>query len=91
MLDQSRKEPALKVFVRENNVEQALRILKKKLLREGFFRELKRRKAYEKPSERRAREKGEAIRRGRKAARKLAQREGLIANPRIKRPAFARR
>jgi small subunit ribosomal protein S21 len=91
VLDQSRKEPALKVFVRENNVEQALRILKKKLLREGFFRELKRRKAYEKPSERRAREKGEAIRRGRKAARKLAQREGLIANPRIKRPAFARR
>ena len=90
MLDQSRKEPALKVFVRENNVEQALRILKKKLLREGFFRELKRRKAYEKPSERRAREKGEAIRRGRKAARKLAQREGLIANPRI-RPAVARR
>jgi small subunit ribosomal protein S21 len=90
VLDQSRKEPALKVFVRENNVEQALRILKKKLLREGFFRELKRRKAYEKPSERRAREKGEAIRRGRKAARKLAQREGLIANPRI-RPAVARR
>jgi small subunit ribosomal protein S21 len=65
----------LKVFVRENNVDQALRVLKKKLQREGLFRELKRRKAYEKPSERRAREKGEAIRRGRKAARKLTQRE----------------
>ena len=86
-----RKERALKVFVRDNNVEQALRVLKKKLQREGLFREIKRRKAYEKPSERRAREKGEAIRRGRKAARKLAQREGLIAGPRTKRPALGRR
>jgi small subunit ribosomal protein S21 len=76
----------VKVFVRDNNVEQALRILKKKLQREGLFREIKRRKAYEKPSERKAREKVEAIRRGRKAARKLAQREGLVASPRIKRP-----
>jgi small subunit ribosomal protein S21 len=91
LLIQSRKEPALKVFVRDNNVDQALRVLKKKLQREGLFRELKRRKAYEKPSERRAREKGEAIRRGRKAARKLAEREGLIAKPRIKRPVLGRR
>ena len=86
----SRKEPNLKVFVRDNNVDQALRVLKKKLQREGLFREIKRRKAYEKPSERKAREKGEAIRRGRKAARKLAQREGLIAGPRNKRPTFGR-
>lgn len=85
------KEITLKVFVRDNNVEQALRILKKKLQREGLFREIKRRKAYEKPSERKAREKGEAIRRGRKAARKLAQREGLVASPRNKRPIFGRR
>ncbi len=42
---------------------------------------MKRRRAYEKPSEKRAREKGEAIRRARKAARKMAQREGLIARP----------
>jgi len=68
----------LKVFVRENNVDQALRVLKKKLQREGMFRELKRRRAYEKPSERRAREKSEAIRRRHKAARKQAQREGLL-------------
>ena len=86
-----RKEPILKVFVRDNNVEQALRVLKKKLQREGLFREIKRRKAYEKPSERKAREKGEAIRRGSKAARKLAQREGLVARPRVKRPTFGRR
>ena len=71
----------LQVFVRENNVDQALRILKKKMQREGIFREMKRRKAYEKPSERKTREKAEAIRRARKAARKQAQREGLIPTP----------
>ena len=86
-----RKELTLKVFVRDNNVEQALRILKKKLQRDGLFREIKRRKAYEKPSERKAREKVEAIRRVRKAARKLAQSEGLVASRRIKRPTVGRR
>ena len=51
----------MQVFVRDNNVEQALRALKRKMQREGIFREMKRRKAYEKPSERRTREKAEAI------------------------------
>src|SRR5262249_21072965 len=68
----------LRVFVRDNNVDQALRVLKKKLQREGVFREMKRRKAYEKPSERKTREKAEAVRRARKAARKQAQREVFI-------------
>ena len=68
----------LQVFVRDNNVEQALKVLKRKMQREGVFREMKRRKAYEKPSERKTREKAEAIRRVRKAARKQAQRDGLI-------------
>ena len=68
----------MQVIVRENNVDQALKVLKKKMQREGVFREMKRRKYYEKPSEKRAREKGEAIRRARKLARKRAQREGLI-------------
>ena len=77
----------LQVFVRDNNVEQALRALKKKMQREGIFREMKRRKAYEKPSERKTREKAEAIRRARKAARKLAQREGLIPLPKRREPA----
>ena len=86
-----RREPALKVFVRDNNVEQALRVLKKKLQREGLFREIKRRRAYEKPSERKVREKREGIRRGKKAARKLAEREGLIPRPRAKSAAFGRR
>jgi small subunit ribosomal protein S21 len=71
----------MQVIVRDNNVEQALRALKRKMQREGIFRELRRRKAYEKPSERRTREKGEAIRRARKAARKQMIREGLIAAP----------
>ena len=68
----------MQVLVRENNVDQALRVLKKKMQREGIFREMKLRNHYEKPSERRAREKAEAIRRARKLARKRAQREGLI-------------
>lgn len=76
----------MQVLVRDNNVEQALRVLKKKLQREGVFREMKQRRAYEKPSERRAREKGEAVRRAKKAARKQAQREGLLPAPKRKLP-----
>ena len=63
----------MQVIVRENNVDQALRVLKKKMQREGIFREMKARRADEKPSERRGRQKAEAIRRARKAARKLAK------------------
>jgi small subunit ribosomal protein S21 len=78
----------MQVFVRDNNVDQALRILKKKMQREGVFREIKKRSAYEKPSEKKAREKAEAIRRIRKLARKKAQREGLLPPPKPKeRPA----
>jgi small subunit ribosomal protein S21 len=71
----------LQVFVRDNNVDQALRVLKKKMQREGVFREMKRRRFFEKPSDRAAREKSEAIRRRRKLARKQAVRDGLIAPP----------
>ncbi|MCH7554794.1 MAG: 30S ribosomal protein S21 [Proteobacteria bacterium] len=66
----------VQVLVRDNNVDQALRALKKKMQREGIFREMKMRRAYEKPSERRAREAAEAVRRARKLARKKALREG---------------
>lgn len=72
----------MQVLVRDNNIEQAMRVLKKKLQREGVFREMKARSAYEKPSERRAREKSEAVRRQRKLARKKMQREGLLPSPR---------
>ena len=65
----------MQIIVRDNNVEQALKVLKKKMQREGIFREMKMRDHYEKPSEKRAREKAEAIRRSRKLARKQAQRE----------------
>ncbi|MBP9692891.1 MAG: 30S ribosomal protein S21 [Alphaproteobacteria bacterium] len=65
----------MQVIVRDNNVDQALRVLKKKMQREGIFREMKLRRHYEKPSERKAREQAEAIRRGRKLARKKVERE----------------
>lgn len=73
----------MQVVVRDNNVDQALKALKKKLQREGVFREMKLRDHYEKPSERRVREKAEGVRRARKLARKRAQREGLLP---MKRP-----
>jgi len=66
----------MQVFVRDNDVNSALRVLKKKMQREGTFREMKRRRSYEKPSERRVREKAEAVRRHRKAMRKRMEREG---------------
>ena len=74
----------MQVLVRDNNVDQALKVLKKKMQREGVFREMKLRSHYEKPSERSVREKAEAIRRARKLARKKLQREGLLPmKPRV--------
>jgi small subunit ribosomal protein S21 len=66
----------MQIMVRENNVDQALRALKKKLQREGVYREMKLRRHYEKPSEKRAREKAAAVRRARKMDRKRAERDG---------------
>ena len=69
----------MQVQVRDNNVDQASRVLKKKLQREGVFREMKLKQHFEKPSVKRAREKAEAVRRARKLARKKIQREtGVI-------------
>ena len=76
----------MQVLVRDNNVDQALKALKKKMQREGIFREMKLRGHYEKPSEKKARQKAEAVRRARKLARKRAQREGLL--PSKPKPAF---
>ena len=73
-----RQRNDVQVLVRDNNVDQALKALKKKMQREGIFREMKLRGHYEKPSEKKARERAEAIRRARKLARKRAQREGLL-------------
>ena len=66
----------MQVIVRDNNVDQALRALKKKMQREGVFREMKLRRHHEKPSEKRARERAEAVRRHRKLLRKRMEREG---------------
>ncbi|KQQ38783.1 30S ribosomal protein S21 [Rhizobium sp. Leaf306] len=73
------------IQVRDNNVDQALRLLKKKLQQEGVLREMRRREHYEKPSEKRAREKAEGIRRARKLAQKKLNRELGIA-PAKKKP-----
>ena len=77
----------MQVLVRDNNVDQALKALKKKMQREGIFREMKLRGHYEKPSEKKAREKAEAVRRARKLARKKLQREGLLPSKPVK-PTF---
>jgi small subunit ribosomal protein S21 len=71
----------VQVLVRDNNVDQALRALKKKMQREGIFREMKLRRNYEKPSEKRAREKAEAVRRTRKLLRKRMEREATDRPP----------
>lgn len=68
-------ESHMQVSVRDNNVDQALRVLKKKLQKEGVFREMKLKQHFEKPSEKNARQKAEAIRRARKLARKKLERE----------------
>ena len=65
------------VYVHDNNVDQALRILKKKMQREGIYREMKLRRFYEKPSQKHAREKAEAVRRWRKILRKREEKEGF--------------
>ena len=62
-------EEVIKIEVKDNNVDQALRILKRKLQREGFFKILKIKSNYEKPSERKKREKSENIKRAKKIQR----------------------
>jgi small subunit ribosomal protein S21 len=77
----------LLVVVRDNNVDQALKVLKKKMQREGIFRELKMKDAFEKPSIKKAREQAEAVSRARKLMRKKMQREGLLPMPKkVERP-----
>ena len=73
---ESESDELMQIIVRDNNVDQALRALKKKLQREGVYREMKLRRHFEKPSEKRAREKAAAIRRARKLERKRAERDG---------------
>lgn len=71
-------ENFMQVSVRDNNVDQALRVLKKKLQGEGVFREMKLKQHFEKPSEKKVRRQAEAIRRARKVARKKLERDGTL-------------
>ena len=66
----------MQVFVRENDVDRASRVLKKMMQRDGFFRRMKLVRNYEKPSDRRVREQAESLRRIRKVVRKRLEREG---------------
>ena len=75
--DRLETDDLMQIIVRDNNVDQALRALKKKLQREGVYREMKLRRHYEKPSEKRARERAAAIRRARKLERKRMERDGV--------------
>ena len=62
------------VQVRKNNVDQALRVLKKKLQKEGVFREMKENRYFEKPSARKSRKKAEGIKRYKRAEKKRLER-----------------
>ena len=65
----------VQVTVIGNDVAQSLKVLKKKMQREGIFREMTLRRDYEKPSEKKKREKSEAVRRWRKVERKRKDRD----------------
>lgn len=80
----------MQIIVRDNNVDQALRVLKKKLMQEGVVREMRLREHFEKPSVKRAREKAEAVRRARKLAQKKLNRELGIVSKKPNKPARAK-
>lgn len=68
-----REKRGLKVFVKNNDVNKALRKLKKMMTAEGIFQELRRREFYEQPSIRRKREKAQAIKRWRKKQEEISR------------------
>ena len=68
-------QTGIEVTVRDNDVEQALKALKRKIARDGLLKQLKSKKAYEKPSEKRKRKERESKRRIRKAMARRARRQ----------------
>ena len=68
---------SIKIDVRNGNLEQAMRVLKKKVLKEGIFRLAKEKSVYEKPSERKRRKKKEGIANFKKAQKKLILQRGF--------------
>lgn len=67
----------MRVEVHDNKIDEALRALKRKMLKEGILNEIRRRQFYEPPSVRRRREHAAAVARARKAERKRLEREGF--------------
>lgn len=63
----------LSVAVRNNDIEKAIRILKKKINSEGILKELRKKEFYEKPSVKRRRQKAEAVNRWRKTERMIKE------------------
>ena len=68
---------AMEVVV-SHNIEKAMKILKRKLIKEGLFKELKARRYFEKPSERRKRKEKEARKKQRKDEARLRKGPGLM-------------
>ncbi|MDR2074718.1 MAG: 30S ribosomal protein S21 [Holosporales bacterium] len=66
----------MEVTVNDNNVEHALRILKKKMQREGIYKDMKIHRHFEKPSEKKARKQTESIRRFKKIMRRRQEKDG---------------
>ncbi|MDO3377628.1 30S ribosomal protein S21 [Geoalkalibacter halelectricus] len=63
----------MEIKVHNDDLNKAMKVMKRKLQQDGFFRDLKKRRFYEKPSQRRKRKEEEAARRLRKKARKMAR------------------
>jgi len=74
----------VQVLVRDNHVDQALKVLKKKLQREGVVRDMKPRDHDENPSEKTVRERAEVVRQACRPARRKARREGLLPAPKAR-------
>jgi small subunit ribosomal protein S21 len=75
--DDRARAGAMEVVV-SHNIEKAMKILKRKLIKEGLFKELKARKYYEKPSERRKRKEKESRKKQRKEQARLNKGPGLM-------------
>jgi small subunit ribosomal protein S21 len=67
---------SIEIEVRKGNLEQAMRVLKRKIQKEGIVKELKMRQYYEKPSEKKRRKKKENIANVKKLQKKLARLRG---------------
>ena len=67
---------SITIEVRRGNVEQAMRVLKRKVQKEGIVKELRQRQYYEKPSAKKRRKRKENIANCKKKAKKLARIRG---------------